>query len=771
MAERLAKISGTLQELSGEELARQQGLSAAPPTPLAAQGIGASQDVAKMAGTPNQIRAMVQDTLMERTRTKDLLGESERTNGRARYSVESLQEKMNVLEGLGSLENRVPEYIRTQLKTAAQGPVSAANVPNAGAVAERLASLGITDKASVDNAVNAVAKLRDGTATPEDISAALSALKINASITDSTSTLATTLAPFFTQTTVDDLKKQMSTVLQNFSDIKMKDLPEEFKRFADPQNDVDDAAAILGIDDAKFGEMTLSDVRAQLKAWKSRNFQDVEILRDVLQDPSYSMTEKDFARQRLAELGALGVTSIEQKTNNLEAQVAEGDTVVVGGQAVKVSELMSDPKLKATIATALDSEEELTKLASTDADLAKWITNNKAALVPVRNELLKGTEKFVANNKVFADKFGEDGATYSKLFDSLIPGWKNAKSQDWATWSAEATKTNPTLISVLNEPPSAERSQKLDILAALPTEYAKTFNISNVNAIANAAKGDPAKATQLAKDWYDSSQPDVTSLTADAALQGFTPELDTDFGQQDYDNFTSTIIESFTGTKQGMAEYVQRMKELAAGTPEQRSQAITMYRQLGDIAKTIKTKLSPTNVTNLKGYAKTKKDKEGVVTQKQAALELANKKSSITPKPLMEVYQLFGDGVRARLNRLGDLFTKDFAGIGDELRGLLAGKKPQSYLLWAAKNQRNATPTVDNLILFINDRVRGLGSSHGGYSKASIAAGDLFKIRDELESQGRTEAAQITSDLRTAQAEANQAKSNYEIFTKGLLAK
>jgi hypothetical protein len=794
MGMRLGKIAGTLQELSAEELARQQGLSAAPPTPLGTQGIGASQDVAKMAGTPNQIRAMVQDSLMERTRTKDLLGESERTNGRARYSVESLQEKMNVLEGLGSLEGRIPEYIKTKLKTATT--VSVPNTTNVNAITQHLASLGVTDQASIDAAMKAVEAVRGAGATPAQVADALKALKIDATITDGTTELATKLAPFFTEASIDDVKKQISTVLQDFSDVKMEELPEEFARFADPSNNITDAAAILGLTDEQFGKMTLGEVRAQLKAWKTRNFQDVEILRDVLQDPSYSMAEKDFARQRLAEMGAVGVTSIEEKTNNLEAQVAAGDTVVVGGQAVKVSELMSDPKLKATIATALESDDELAKLEKTDKDLASWIRNNKAALVPVRNELLKGTEKFAANNKVFADKIGEDSAAYSKLFDSLIPGWKDAKSQNWDTWSADK---NQTVISILNEPPGAERTQKLNILAALPVEYAKTFSIANVNSIATAAKGDSAKAVELAKDWYDSSQSDVTGLNSALALQGFAPELDADFGQPDYDSFTSMIVKRFSGTEEGLGTYIDRMKKLASGTAEERSKAMRMYRELGNITGAIKSTLSPTNMKSIKEFSKTRREKNALVEQKNNEISVAQRRANITPRSVDEVFELIPN-FKNELNQISSSFKNSYNHLGVIMRAFMnnnvgeaqdalgfmqddVNKNPdKNQHIARALNQARqrisdmfAEPrTVDKLLLGMSELLnldRRVYPDGKGISSAKWASGHLFTLRDSLESAGRGEVAQLTADMKGLKAEADQANNNYSIFVTGLLAK
>ncbi len=609
MGMRLGKIAGTLQELSGEELARQQGLSAAPPTPLGAQGIGASQDVAKMAGTPNQIRTMVQDSLMERQRTRDLLGESERTNGRARYSVESLQEKMNVLEGLGSLEGRIPEYVRTKLQTATT--VSVPNTTNADAITKHLASLGITDKASVDAAAKAVEAVRSAGATPEQVSAALKALKIDATITDGTTTLAGKLAPFFTDATVDDIKKQISTVLQDFSDVKMKELPEEFARFADQQNNVDDVAAILGLTDEQFGDMTLGEVRAQLKAWKTRNFQDVEILRDVLQDPSYSMAEKDFARQRLAEMGAVGVTSIEQKTNNLEAQVAEGDTVVVGGQAVKVSELMSDPKLKATIATALESDDELAKLEKTDKDLANWIRNNKAALVPVRNELLKGTEQFAQNNKVFADNMADLVATHKTFLDSVIPGWNTAKDISWTEWLGSPAAgetpakglyaTAPTMAHVLTMPDKAKRGLALSALSKLPPEQAKSFSPTFLDQIAGAATTD-VEAQQFMtaflgtedKDWQAGITVDTVSVPRDE-----------DFTDADYTAAVNTVLQEFAPEFKTIEDLVNKINTLRTGGPKDRAEAIRLSGVLANVKGSVTKALRPENIDKVKQQNRT----------------------------------------------------------------------------------------------------------------------------------------------------------------------
>ena len=604
MADALAKISGTLQEMSGEELARQQGLPAAPPTPLGAQGIGASQDVSKMAGTPNQIRGMVQGTLKERLRTKDLMQESERNGARGRFTVESLQEKMNVLEGLGSLDGRIQTALQTKISGAAN--VAVPNPVNKAAVTAHLSSLGLTDQASIDKAMTALDKIKKMDASPADITAALDALKLGGAITDSTTSLADKFGKFFTQADVGTIKTQMATILKNFSEMKMSDLPEAMAQFVDQQNDISDVPAILGVSDEAFGKMTLGEVQAQLKAWKNRNFQDVDALRDVLDDPTYSMAEKDYARQRLAELGAIGVTSIEQKTNNLEAQVAEGDTVIVGGQAVKVSELMSDPKLKGIIATALESDEELDKLSKIDKGLADWITRNKAALKPIRNELLAGAAKFAATNKLFVDKFGDDAAVYSKLLDSIIPGWNKAKDVEWDVWSAEVAKTAPTFAAVLNELPSAARSVKFKILESMPADKAKSFSTEHLSAIAAAANGDVTQAQVLTKAWLDSDT--VGKAVLDFAL----PVVDADFTDKDSLAMQTQIIKGIGKgyTQTTFNDYIKEMQRLSAGTPDERLKAQEMYKDLAALTSGAKAQLGPEAVTKLKQKTKARVAKE-----------------------------------------------------------------------------------------------------------------------------------------------------------------
>jgi hypothetical protein len=348
------------------------------------------------------------------------------------------------------------------------------------------------------------------------------------------------------------------------------------------------------------------------------------------------MAEKDFARQRLAEMGAVGVTSIEEKTNNLEAQVAAGDTVVVGGQAVKVSELMSDPKLKATIATALESDDELAKLEKTDKDLASWIRNNKAALVPVRNELLKGTEAFAANNKVFADNIADLATTHKTLLDKTIPGWNNAKDMNWTEWVGSPASgetpakglyaTAPTMAHVLTMTDKAKRGVALSALSKLPTEDAKKFSTAFLDQIVAAAKDD-TEAGQLMesflatedKDWIASINP-MAGVKLDPA-----PLFDADYTRADYDKAVGEIVKSFAPNFDSLQSLVDKINALRTGGPKDREEAKRLSGLLSDIKGQINRTINKDTIDKVRSDNKTTKEKNSYLEVVKVADDNFNK--------------------------------------------------------------------------------------------------------------------------------------------------
>ena len=778
MGTRLSKIAGTLTELSTEELARQQGMETIPTSPLGSAGIGASQDMAKMSGTGEQIRASLRETLKERTETRDVMGEAERGSERARFDVARIQSQMQSLTGLGSLDNRVAAQIRENLTKITDGAIKNSIDPEAvRAALSKGGTVSVSDE-QVSTAVTQLSDLQTKTLTAADVSKALNLLGISSSITETTESLAQKLAQtgVFKQATIQDIKALMDRTVQEQPQLKVKQL-------TDAGIDKTAVAGILDIKPDQLDEWTLEEVKAALQAYSSQSFANVDELREVLASPSASQSQKDFARKRLAELGAIGVTSIEQKTNNIEKQMEEGDTVKFGNTQIRVTELMTKPEYKAILANALATPEGLAELEKTDPELAKWVKANQASLVDIKVQLATGTENFIKLQTEF-NTLLKDVPT--DVMDKLMPNWRDAKTMPAQEWMA----TLPAgLQNIINEKDPTLRAVKSSVMSAIlsktSADFAKTFSSDAINAIAAAANGDQAKATSLTQDWIDSTQSVVTNLTAAELTKDLPMKFDEDYTQETFNSLSSQIIEMLTGQAgQSVDGLVNKVKSLLEqNTPESRSEAVKLYKQLGDIQRTLKNKLSPTNIESIKSYTKAKREANNLKNTKQDELNKAQARTSLTPRPITEVLQMLPEQ-RDHLLKIAESFKGKFGGIGDDLRLLVAGGSPERFKMWMASSGRAKAevvngvlefdvkqPTLDDMILYIADKTRGLGSREKHYSSASWGSGRLFSLRDELEAAARTQAASLTKEVADAQATANNAQQQYDAFVKGVLTK
>lgn len=777
MGTRLSKISGTLTELSSEELARQQGMTGAPMSPLGSAGIGASQDMAKMAGTGEQIRASLRETLKERTETKDVLGEAERGAERARFDVARIQSQMQTLTGLGSLDNRIAEQIRANLTKVADGAIK--NTIDSEAVRTALSKGGtvtISDE-QVQAAVTQLSELQTKTLTAADVSKALSVLGISSSITETTESLAQKLAQtgVFKQATVQDIKALMDRTIEGQAKLKIKELGDK------TSIDKVGIADALDVKPDELDEWTLEEVKAALQAYSSQSFTNVDELREVLASPAASQSQKDFARKRLAELGAIGVTSLEQKTGDIQRQMEEGDTVKFGNTQVRVSELLTKPEYKSVLANALATPEGLAELEKTDPELANWVKTNKASLVDIRAQLATGTQEFIKLQNEFNTTLKDVPV---EVLDKLVPTWRDAKTVPVQEWM----NTLPaSLQNIINEKDPTLRTVKSSIMSTIisktSADFAKTFTSAAIDAIAKSANGDQAKAASLTQDWIDSTQSVVTGLTSAEVLKGLPMDFDQDYTQEAFNGLSGQIIEMLTGqagqTVDGLVKKVQDL--LVQNTPESRSEAVQLYKQIGDIQRTLKNKLTPTNVKSIKEWTKAQREATNLTKTKQDELNKAQAKTSLTPRPVTEVLQMIPEQ-RDHLLKIAESFKGKFGGIGDDLRLLVAGGSPERFKMWMASSGRAKAevvngvlefdvkqPTLDDMILYIADKTRGLGSGEKHYSSAAWGSGRLFSLRDELEAAARTQAAGLTKEVADAQAAASSAQNQYNAFIKGML--
>lgn len=626
MGTRLAKIGGILQETSSEELARQQGLPSAPTSPLGAAGIGASQDVAKMSGTGTQIRATIRETLKERTDVMDVMGEAERGASRGRFQVQQIQQQLQTLGGLGSLDNRVAEMVRARI-TASEQPVEGlANKVNDKALEDaiKLANPLLTGEelaAAIASAKEGFESLRSST-SKSGVVALLKSIGIQATIDDDATTLAQKLAEtgIYDQATAEDIKNAMDKIALDTKELKVKDLDT-----ADLDFDKASTAAVLGLDVEDLDNMTLGEVKSQLAAYRSNTFTNVDELREVLDNPFSSQAQKDFARKRLAELGAVGVTSFEQKANNLQAQMEEGDTVKVGDKQVKVEEIMTDPTLRATIATALDSPEELDKLRKVDPELADWIVKNQEALKDIKDELTAGLGNLAVNIKDQKDYY--DGLPPDAL-DKLVPGWRNASDSTLDTIRTDNVTNLKTVGLVLNGslakddkgndiPLTADqRSLALALLSRIGKDKAIAFPAAMLNSIVTTA-GSEAEAVDMLNAY--------TTTSEDKAWQGsinttvafaFTP--DQYYTQEIYDEEVATIVSSFLPEFTSIKGVVDKINALMkSASPADRVQAVELAKQLANIKNEVNRTINEKTINKKREEIKTEKQRTDYLGEKK----------------------------------------------------------------------------------------------------------------------------------------------------------
>jgi len=777
---RLAKISGTLQETSGEELARQQGLPSAPTSPSGAQAIGASQDVAKMAGTPNQVRATIRETLKERTDVRDVMGEGERGGSRGRFDVERIQQQLQSLTGLGSLDNRVAEAVRTRLTSTAG--IGFKNEVDPAAVEQVLKTAGLpSDAKTIESIVASLAKLRDNL-TPDNIAATLKSLGISATINDGAAGLAQKLVQsgVFKQASVEDIKARLSKQLEDVKNFKIKDLgtidtDTGAVTYSNLDFDPDNAAATLGITREQLDNMTLSEAKAMLASYRQRSFADVDELRDLVANPFATQGQKDYARKRLAELGAIGVTSLEEKTDNIQAQMEQGDTVQVGNRQIRVTELTTDPTYRATIATALSSPEELDKLRVSDPKLADWIDANKKALLDVRDQLTAGLGDFAATQKKFTDYIGD---TPPDVMDKLSPGWRDAKDTDVAAWSATLP---PALKATLDTTDAGQRGVKMAVLQALlplSTTFVSGLDLASLDSIVDGAGGDVGKAAELAKDWYQSTleQPD---LKENFGLK-YVPTDSVEKGL--FDDLAKRFLERETGVSQSLADFSKLIDaKLKSAKATDRQEGMAMLKQFSRAKSLMSSQLTQSTMTDLKKRKTKAEQYTKDMENKNKEVQATERRTSLTPKPVSEVLEMLPEQ-RDHLMEISKSFKGNFSRIGDHLRQLVTGQTPQEFQLWMLSKGKGSsksvngnieidtpTPTLDDMILYVADKTRGMGSREKHYSSASWGSGRLFSLRDELEAQARQDLATRRKEYSTLEAEREDAQSQYDTLYNSIL--
>ena len=377
----VAKALGKLIETTSEELsglAGQAGLDAPPTTPLGAASIGASPDQAKMAGSQanklNAIRQSIQGSLLFKTAKRqdaDLKTQATAEEAQA-------QQHFGSMTNLGNLSQRVVELAKQYQSQAA--------ITAAQSVAAKIK----TDMFPEDKQAEAAGylnTLNNKQATSQQILDALSGLgKLKGLNFGSGFDIGTFTSTFFKDADADEIAKNLNNALNDKS-IEFKDIPDEALQLAGITTNKEELAAALGTTAEALANMKYTDIKEAFDKVTRDNYSNVMELQNILADDYASASEKLEARQRLRELGVVGIRTTEEKVNDIRKQIEDGDTVMVAGKMIRVDELLSNETAQYLIDQALKDPKVLAELKKTQPELADYIEKNRNALKALSDSL------------------------------------------------------------------------------------------------------------------------------------------------------------------------------------------------------------------------------------------------------------------------------------------------------------------------------------------------------------------------------------------------
>lgn len=401
----MANGSSTLARIQGRGLvettttaAEQTGAQLAT-TPAGAMEQGRGPDSAKMAGTPpakvNALRVAMQDV---GSRRLEAIRDVAKEDIAADQRVTGIRQKASVL---GRLDETMATYINTQLQAA----FTANLIPKGATLKDSIYKDNQQQRADLSAAVG---KILAGTATDADIATVNAALPKNEQIKLDKDTSANTNAAIIANNLYDNMTPaQMqaafgtavtaanaNTTLEKFLVDPAADTLAQSEGLADSDELTVLLKSILP-KDADLSKMRLGDVTAAIQKWKEDEFKDVTTYQQTLSDPMASKAQRDLAAENLRRLGKIGVLALDQKVGNLDAQMQDGDTVMLGDQSFEISEFFEKPEALAQLKGWLDKPD------TAPASLKGWIEANRDAIQNKVNELSPDLQDL--SNKVEAN--------------------------------------------------------------------------------------------------------------------------------------------------------------------------------------------------------------------------------------------------------------------------------------------------------------------------------------------------------------------------------
>lgn len=285
-------------------------------------------------------------------------------------------------------------------------------------------------------------------------------------------------------------------------------------------------------------DLNWAEVKSAISSLR-REFRDVYELRQIINNPGAPAWARDLAKRTLRELGAVGVITAEDKLNNLELQIADGDTITIGDQTFTIEEMTDDPAFVEKIVQTLNDPVALKNLQENPdtANLATWAIAN-ANMLERQYALHGGGDAFSAVDSELAG--GLD-------FDSLL----TEEDTEFQTLKEEGIPSEFIFATVGGGDLTPEEVTQVRIAYAQDNAYRQGFSVFS--------------SQQLSVLGLDLNSAAPLNLSAETRWLAnmLAPEITT---RQNPDG-TVTIIENTKFVPTNLIAFVSAVTELVALTP------------------------------------------------------------------------------------------------------------------------------------------------------------------------------------------------------------
>lgn len=346
--------SPTLQEAT-----KQAGLVAAPTTPMAAQMTGASQQAAKMAGTPQQLQAALQQSTEQPTLQTAL---RQKQYGREVTGAEAgAMTKSADMQKLGGLGDRVTNMIQGEFKKPVATDVDLSN--DLDILREELKK-DPTGKSQA--AMDAMLRIVQSGQNLDDV---------------------TKLIP------------EAATAIANVAAKSIRD-PKTVKAaefLPDLGYDENSLAELLGVTPEELREYSVEDLQNKVNQVASQEFTKTQQLQQQAASSLVGAAERSLAREAARELSAVGVRASEADMQRLANEISTAEQVTLFGQTRSITDWLADDNVSAMIKDVVESPEGSPLRKSMEAEapgLYQFITRNETILKEAAAALGKGTAEF-----------------------------------------------------------------------------------------------------------------------------------------------------------------------------------------------------------------------------------------------------------------------------------------------------------------------------------------------------------------------------------------